>query len=77
MKDTNGSRRIGIDLNEIDFAKLGRVGEKVRSLMIRKINNPIGIYLLLKWLCFSVEENFEFRLEPEEEDRLRKMFIEE
>ena len=76
-KREHGSNRIEIDLWEINFDKLIRVGVKVQDLLARKVKNPIHVYLLLKLLCLSFEEYVGFRLEPKEESVLRRMLIED
>jgi hypothetical protein len=57
----------------IDLPKLERVSVKVVHLLGRKIRNPIDAYLVLKWLCFSFEADFGIQLEPEEENKLRRL----
>lgn len=57
----------------IDLARLGRVSVKVVDLLGRKVKNPIDAYLVLKWLCFSFEADFGIQLEPEEENKLRRL----
>lgn len=74
MKNQPKPSNMGIDVNEIDFKRLFRVGEKVQTFLGRKIDDPIEAYLLLKMLCFSIEDTFGFRLGAEEEAKFREMF---
>ena len=77
MKKERGSNKVKIDFYEVDFGKLFRVGSKVNDLIVRKIKKPTHAYLLLKLLCIFFEENFGFRLKAEDENKLRKMLVEE
>jgi predicted Ser/Thr protein kinase len=75
-------RKVEFERKVIDFDKaycerLGRVSTKVINLLGRKLKNPVDCYLLLKVICFSFEEDFEFHLEPQEESKLRKMMLPE
>ena len=74
MKNQPKSNKIGIDVSEIDFKRLFRVGEKVQTFLGRKIDDPIEAYLLLKMLCYSIEDSCGFRLDTEEEAKFREMF---
>jgi hypothetical protein len=67
-------KRQPVNLDEMDFGKLQRVGQKVYELMARKIDDPIQCYLLLKMLCFSIEDSLNFRLDAGEEEKFRIMF---
>ena len=57
----------------IDLSRLGRVSVKIVHLLGRKTKNPIDAYLVLKWLCFCFEVDFGIQLEPEEENKLRRL----
>jgi hypothetical protein len=57
----------------IDLPKLARVSLKIIDLLGRKTKNPIDAYLVLKWLCFCFEVDFGVQLEPEEENKLRRL----
>jgi hypothetical protein len=74
MKDQPKPNKMGINVSEIDFKRLFRVGEKVQTFLGRKIEDPIEAYLLLKMLCYSIEDSFGFRLDIEEEAKFREMF---
>jgi hypothetical protein len=74
MKNQPKPTKMGIEISEIDFNKLFRVGEKAQTFLGRKIDDPIEVYLLLKMLCFSIEDTFGFRLDAEEEAKFREMF---
>lgn len=76
MKRVEFERKV-IDFDKVYCEKLGRVSTKVISLLGRKLKNPIDCYLLLKFICFSFEEDFGFHLEPQEESKLRKMMLPE
>ena len=70
------AKRFVINLDDLDFAKIQRVGTKVMSMLDKKISNPVEAYLLLKLLCFSIEDDEGFKLMPEDEERLRKLCLE-
>ncbi|NLD51234.1 MAG: hypothetical protein GX660_29205 [Clostridiaceae bacterium] len=74
MKTQPEPNHMDIEETDIDFDKLCRVGKKVQLFLFRKIDDPIGIYLLLKILCFSFEETCGYRLDPNEEQKIRQMF---
>ena len=57
----------------LDLPRLGRVSLKIVDLLGRKTKNPIDAYLVLKWLCFSFEADFGITLEPEEENKLKRL----
>ena len=59
----------------IDPSRMGRLSLKIFDLLRRKSRNPIDGYLVLKWLCFCFEEDLGVRLEPEEESKLRALFL--
>lgn len=74
MKDQPKPNKMGIDVSEIDFKCLFSVAEKVQTFLGRKIDDPIEAYLLLKILCYSIEETFGFRLDTKEEAKFREIF---
>jgi hypothetical protein len=74
MRNQSKPNKMDIDIAEIDFNKLFRVGGKVRAFLGKKIDAPIEIYLLLKILCYSIEDGFGFRIDAEDELKFRKMF---
>lgn len=51
MKNQSKHNQTDIEVTDIDFDKLCRVGKKV-IFLFRKIDDPIEIYLLLKILFF-------------------------
>ena len=61
----------------VDLYKLSRVSVKVINLLARKCKNPVDGYLVLKLLVFSFEADFGIHLEPEEEDKLRRLAAQE
>jgi hypothetical protein len=69
------SNRFAINLDDLDFDKLRRIGDKVMILLNKKIDRPVEAYLLLKLLAFSIEASEGFKLMPEDEERLRSMCI--
>jgi hypothetical protein len=72
----NEPKRFAINLDDLDLAKFRRVGTKVMSILNNKMNNPVEAYLLLKILCYSIEDSEGFKLMPEDEERLRKLCLE-
>jgi hypothetical protein len=74
MKNQSKPNKMDIEVNDIDFDKICRVGEKVQTFLFRKIDDPIEIYLLLKILCYSIEDIFGFRIDSEDERKFRTMF---
>ncbi len=74
MKNQLKPNQIGIEVNDVDLNKICRVGKKVQVFLCRKIDDPFEIYLLLKILCYSLEEKMHFLLDPEDEQALRKIF---
>ena len=77
MKKERDCNKVEINLHDVDFAKIGRVGNKVLDLLARKIKNPLHGYLLLKSLCFVFEDSLGCHLEPEDKHELKKMIVEE
>jgi hypothetical protein len=74
MNNQSKSNQTGIEVSDIDFDKLYRLGKKVQLFLLRKIDNPLEIYLLLKILSFSIEETCGFRLDSGEEQKFKQMF---
>lgn len=74
MKNQSKHNQTDIEVTDIDFDKLCRVGKKVQIFLFRKIDDPIEIYLLLKILCFSIEETCGYRLDSDEEEKFKQMF---
>lgn len=74
MKNQSTPNQTNIEVTDIDFDKLCRIGKKVQVFLFRKINDPIEIYLLLKILCFSIEETCGYRLDLNEEKKYKQMF---
>jgi hypothetical protein len=66
-------KRFVVNLDDLDFAKLKRVGDKVMQMLNKKISSPVEAYFLLKLLCFSIEASEGFKLMPEDEERLRQL----
>lgn len=69
------SKRFVLNLDDLDFDRLRRVGDKVMILLNKKIDRPVEAYLLLKLLAFSIEASEGFKLMPEDEEKLRSMCI--
>jgi hypothetical protein len=67
------SKRFAVNLDDLDFAKIKRVGDKVMQMLNKKLTNPVEAYFLLKLLCFSIEASEGFKLMPEDEERLREL----
>lgn len=65
--------RFAVNLDNLDFAKIKRVGDKVMQMLNKKMGNPVESYFLLKLLCFSIEASEGFKLMPEDEERLREL----
>jgi hypothetical protein len=57
----------------LDLPKLGRVSLKIVDLVGRKTRNPFDAYLVLRWLCFCLEADYGFQLEPKEENKLKRL----
>jgi hypothetical protein len=74
MKNQSKPNPTDIEVTDIDFDKLCRIGKKVQVFLFRKIDDPIEVYLLLKVLCFSIEECFGFSLDSDEEKKFKEMF---
>jgi hypothetical protein len=72
----NEPKRFAINLDDLDLAKFHGVDTKVMSILNKRVSNPIEAYLLLKILCYSIEDSEGFRLIPEDEERLRKLCLE-
>ena len=66
-------KRFAVNLDNLDFAKIKRVGDKVMQMLNKKLTNPVEAYFLLKLLCFSIEASEGFKLMPEDEERLREL----
>lgn len=66
-------KRFAVNLDNLDFAKIKRVGDKVMQMLNKKVSNPVESYFLLKLLCFSIEVSEGFKLMPEDEERLREL----
>ena len=66
-------KRFAINLDDLDFAKIKRVGDKVMQMLNKKASNPVEAYFTLKLLCFSIEASEGFRSMPEDEERLREL----
>ena len=66
-------KRFAVNLDNLDFAKIKRVGDKVMQMLNKKLSNPVEAYFLLKLLCFSIEASEGFKLMPEDEERLREL----
>lgn len=73
--DGNEPKQFAINLDDLDLSKFHRVGTKVMSILNKRMSNPVEAYLLLKVLCYSIEESEGFRLMPDAEERLRKMCL--
>ena len=76
MTSGNEPKQFAVNLDDLDLAKFHRVGAKVMSILNKRFSNPVEAYLLLKILCFSIEESEGFKLLPEDEEQLRKMCLE-
>ena len=66
-------KRFAVNLDNLDFAKIKRVGDKVMQMLNKKVSNPVEAYFLLKLLCFSIEASEGFKLMSEDEERLREL----
>ena len=66
-------KRFAVNLDNLDFAKIKRVGDKVMQMLNKKLTNPVEAYFLLKLLCFSIEASEGFKLMSEDEERLREL----
>lgn len=73
MKNQSTPNQTDIEVTDIDFDKLFRIGKKVQMFLFRKIDDPIEIYLLLKILCFSIEETCGYRLDLNKEKKFKQM----
>jgi hypothetical protein len=58
---------------ELDFDKLGRVGNKINELLSRKTKSNVESYAVLRFLCVWYEEDLGIKFEPEFEEELRKV----
>ena len=76
MASGNEPKRFAINLDDLDLAKFHRVGTKVMGILNKRVSSPVEAYLLLKILCYSIEDSEGFRLMPEDEERLRKLCLE-
>ncbi len=74
MKNQLKPNQMDFEVNDIDFNRLCQVAKKVQVFLFRKLDNPIEIYLLLKVLCFSIEDTFGFCLDIDEEQKFKQMF---
>ena len=66
-------KRFAVNLDNLDFAKIKRVGDKVMQMLNKKLTNPVEAYFLLKLLCFSIEASEGFKLMSEDEEKLREL----
>ena len=69
-------KQFAINLDDLDLAKFHRVGTKVMSILNKRTSNPVEAYLLLKILCFSIEDSEGFKLMPQDEEKLRQLCLE-
>ncbi len=76
MTKDSEQKQFAINLDDLDLAKFHRVGTKVMSILNKRVSNPVEAYLLLKLLCYSIEDSEGFKLMPEDEEKLRKMCLE-
>ena len=66
-------KRFAVNLDNLDFAKIKRVGDKVMQMLNKKLSNPVEAYFLLKLLCFSIEASEGFKLMSEDEEKFREL----
>ena len=76
MSSDNEPKRFAINLDDLDLAKFHRVGTKVMSILNKRVSSPVEAYLLLKILCYSIEDSEGFRLMLEDEEKLRRLCLE-
>lgn len=58
----------------VDMEKCLRISKKTLELLQKKTKNSAEAYLTVRLLGIFLEEKFEFRLTPDQEEELRKLW---
>jgi hypothetical protein len=58
---------------EIDFDRLGRIGNKINELLARKTNGNVEAYAVLRFLCVWYEQDLGIAFAPEFEEELKRV----
>ena len=58
---------------ELDFDRLGRIGNKINELLSRKTKGNVESYAVLRFLSVWYEEDLGIKFEPEFEEELRRV----
>lgn len=58
---------------EVDFDRLGRVGNKVNELLCKRTKGSAEAYAVLRFLCVYYEEDLGISFAPEFEAELQKV----
>jgi|WetSurMetagenome_2_1015567.scaffolds.fasta_scaffold46175_2 hypothetical protein len=58
---------------ELDFDRLGRIGNKINELLSRKTKGNVESYAVLRFLCVWYEEDLGIKFEPEFEEELSRV----
>ena len=58
---------------EVDFDRLGRVGNKVNELLCKRTKGSAEAYAVLRFLCVYYEEDLGIAFAPEFEAELKKV----
>jgi hypothetical protein len=58
---------------EIDFDRLGRIGNKINELLCRKTKGSVESYAVLRFLCAWYEEDLGIAFSPEFEAELHRV----
>lgn len=57
---------------ELDFDRLGRIGNKINELLVRKTKGTTEAYAVLRFLCAWYEEELGITFAPEFDEELHK-----
>ncbi|MCW4019292.1 MAG: hypothetical protein NWF00_11545 [Candidatus Bathyarchaeota archaeon] len=58
---------------EVDFDRLGRIGNKINELLCRKTKGAAEAYAVLRFLCVYYEEDLGIAFAPEFEEELHRV----
>ena len=58
---------------EVDFDRLGRIGNKVNELLCKRTKGSAEAYAVLRFLCVYYEEDLGIAFAPEFEEELHKV----
>jgi hypothetical protein len=58
---------------ELDFDRLGRIGNKINELLCRKTKGTVESYAVLRFLCAWYEEDVGIKFEPQFEEELKRV----